>query len=70
MLLFSQQVLSDSLRPHGLELARLPCTSPPPSLYKFMFIESVMPSNHLISVALFSFCLQSFPASGSFLAAK
>ena len=36
------------------------------SLLKFMSIESVMPSNHLISVP-FSSCLQSFPASGSFL---
>ena len=39
------------------------------SLLTFMSIESVMPSNHLIilsSDALFSFCLQSFPASGSF----
>ena len=35
------------------------------SLPKFMSIASVMPSNHLITVALF-FCLQSFPASGSF----
>ena len=34
-----------------------------PSLLKLMFFESVMPSNHLI---LFSSCLQSFPASGSF----
>ena len=32
------------------------------SLLKLMYIESVMPSNHLI---LFSSCLQSFPASGS-----
>ena len=31
-----------------------------------MSIESVMPSNHLITVAPFSSCLQSFPASGSF----
>ena len=31
-----------------------------------MSIESVMSSNHLYSAALFSFCLQSFPASGSF----
>ena len=32
-----------------------------------MSIESMMPSNHLIlSVAPFSSCLQSFPASGSF----
>ena len=33
------------------------------SLLKLMSIELVMPSNHLI---LFSSCLQSFPASGSF----
>ena len=29
-------------------------------------IESMMPSNHLIFCPPFSFCLQSFPASGSF----
>ena len=37
------------------------------SLLKLMSIESVMPSNHLILVIPFSSCLQSFPASGSFL---
>jgi len=37
------------------------------SLLKLMFIESVMPSNIQSSVALFSSCPQSFPASGSFL---
>ena len=36
------------------------------SLLKLMSIESMMPSTHLISVIPFSFCLQSFPASGSF----
>ena len=36
------------------------------SLLKYMFIESVMLSNHLIPCSLFSFSLQSFPASGSF----
>ena len=36
------------------------------SLLKFMSIESVMLSNHLILCCPFSFCLQSFPASGSF----
>ena len=36
------------------------------SLLKFMPIESVMLSNHLILCHPFSFCLQSFPASGSF----
>ena len=37
------------------------------SLLKFMSIEPVMPSKNFISATLFSFCLQSFPASGSFL---
>ena len=36
------------------------------SLLKFMFIELVMYLTISSSVALFSFCLQSFPASGSF----
>ena len=36
------------------------------SLLKFKFIESAMPSSHLIHVVHFS-CLQSFPAPGSFL---
>ena len=37
------------------------------SLLKLMSIESMMTSNHLISVTLFSSCPQSFPAPGSFL---
>ena len=36
------------------------------SLPKLMSIELVMPSNHLILCHLFSFCLQSFPATESF----
>ena len=36
------------------------------SLLKFMSIESVMPSNHLILCHPISSCLQCFPASGSF----
>ena len=36
------------------------------SLLKFMSIESVMLSNHLILCCPFSFCLQSFPAPRSF----
>ena len=39
--------MSDSLPPHGLQHARLPCPSPR-SLLKLMSIKSVMPSNHLI----------------------
>ena len=38
----------------------------PQSLLKLMSIESMMPSNHLISVLSFSSCPDSFPASGSF----
>ena len=37
------------------------------SLLKLTSIESAMPSNHLILCCPFSSCLQSFPASGSFL---
>ena len=43
---FSCSVLSDSLRPHGLQQAKLPC--PSQSLLKFMSVEAVMPSNHLL----------------------
>ena len=45
---FSRSVVSNSLRPHGLQHARLPCSSPSRSLLKLMSIASVMPSNHLI----------------------
>ena len=46
---FSRSVVSDSLRPHGLQHARLPC----PSLslrvcLRSCPLNSVMPSNHLI----------------------
>ena len=41
--------VSNSLQPHGLQHARLPCPSPTPqSLLKLMPIELVMPSNHLV----------------------
>ena len=64
---FSRSVLSDSLRPHGLQHSRPPCPSPIPGVYsnscplsrwcRLTILSSVIP---------FSFCLQSFPASGSF----
>ena len=60
---FSCSVVSDSLCLHGLQHTRLPCPSPSHKMLKFMSIELVMPSNHLIP---FSSCPQSFPASGSF----
>ena len=40
--------MSDSLRPHALQHARLPCPSLSQSLLRFMSIESMMLSNHLI----------------------
>ena len=42
--------MSNSLWPHGLQHARLSCPSLSltQSLFKFMPLESVMPSNHLI----------------------
>ena len=64
---FSHSVVSDSLRPHGLQHARPPCPSPTPRAY-----SNSCPSNWwchpttLSSVIPFSSHLQSFPASGSF----
>ena len=70
---FSHSVMSDSLRPHGLQPASLSiyCQTSlsitnSQSLLKLMSIESVMPSNMPSSVVLFSYHLQSLPASGSF----
>ena len=63
---FSRSAVADSLQPHGLQHARLPCPSPTLSLLKLMSIESVMPSNHLILCRPLLPRLQTFPASGSF----
>ena len=48
LLLFSLSVVSDFLRPHGPQHARLPCPFPPPRICSLMSIESVMPSNRLV----------------------
>ena len=66
LLLFSHSVLSNSLWPHGLQHARLPCPSLSPracsnSCPLSRWCHPTISS----SVAPFS-CLQSFPASGSF----
>ena len=45
---FSRSVVSDCLRPHEWQHARLPCPSRTRGLPKAMPIESVMPSSHLI----------------------
>ena len=67
LLLFSCQVVSNSLWLHGLQLVRPPCPSP-----SVRVCPSSCPLNgwchptSLSSVAFFSSCSQSFPASGSF----
>ena len=65
---FSRSFVSDSATPWtAAHQASLSITNSQ-SLLRLMSIESVMPSNlcHPSSVTLFSSCLQSFPASGSF----
>ena len=63
----SHSVVSDFLRSHGLQHARLPCPSPTPRA-----CSKSCPSSQwchptiLSSVVPFSSCLQSFPASLSF----
>ena len=57
--------MSNSLRPHGLQHASLPCPSPPPRLCTNSLSWWCHPTISF-SVTLFSSCLQSFLASGSF----
>ena len=64
---FSRSVMSESLRPHGLQNARPPCPSPTPgacstSCSSSRWCHPIASS----SVVPFSSCLQSFLASGSF----
>ena len=67
LLLFSHSVVSDSLQPHGLHHARLPCPSLSPRVcsnscaLRWWYHPTI-----LSSVVPFSSCFQSFPAPGSF----
>ena len=64
---FSHSGVSDSLWPHGLQHARLPCPSPTPRAYSNSHPSSQWcHPNISSSVVPFSSCLQSCPASGSF----
>ena len=67
LLLVSRSVLSDSLRPYGLQQTRLPCPSPSPGVCpnSCPLIWRCHPPISS-SVASFSSCLQSFLAAGSF----
>ena len=65
---FSHSVMPDSLRPHGLQHTRFHCPSPTPracsnSCPLSQWCHPPISS----SIIPFSSCLQSFPASGSFL---
>ena len=63
---FGCSVMSDSLQPHGLQHARLPCPSLTPGVY-----SNSCPLNWWCHPTISSFvipfsCLRSFPVSGSF----
>ena len=64
---FSCSVVSDSLPPHGLQHARLPCPSPSPRVCPNSYPLSQWCHPTISSSFVpFSSCLRSFPASGSF----
>ena len=63
---FSCSVMSDSLRLHGPQLARLPCPSPTPRACSNPCPLSQRRHPTISSSVILSSCLQSFPASGSF----
>ena len=63
MFQFHCSVMSNSLQPHGLQHARLPCPSRTPRrLLKLMSIELVMPFNHLIFCHTLLFLPSIFPS--------
>ena len=65
---FSCSVMSDSLRPHGLQHARLPCPSPTTRVYSNScpLSQGCHPTISS-SIIPFSSHLQSFPPPGCFL---
>ena len=65
---FSRSVVSDSLQPHGLQHTRLSCPSPFPGVRSNSYPSNQWCHPTILSFVIpFSSCLQSFPASGSFL---
>ena len=64
---FSHSVVSNSLQPHGLQHARIPCPSPTPGACSNSCPSSCWCHPTIsYSIVPFSSCLQSFAASGSF----
>ena len=67
-LLFSRSVMSNSLWPHKLQHSVFPCPSlSPKGCSNSCQLSQCCYPTISSSVIPFSFCLQSFPASGSFL---
>ena len=66
MLLFNCSVVSDSLWPHGLQHARLPCLSLSPRVCSNLSIELMMPSDHLIFCRPLLLLPSIFPTIGVF----
>ena len=67
VLQFSRSVVSDSLRPRGLQHARPPCPSPTPEIHSHSYaLSQWCHPTILSSVVPFSSHLNSFPASGCF----
>ena len=66
---FSHSVVSDSLWPQGVQYTRLPCPSPTPRACSNSCPLSQWCHPTILSsvISFSSSCLQSFPASGSFL---
>ena len=65
---FSRSIVSDSLWPHGLQHPRPPCLSPTPGACSNSCPSSCWCHPTISSSVIpFSSCLQSVPASGSFL---
>ena len=62
---FSRSVMSDSLRPHGLQHSRPPCLSPTPGAYSNSCPLSWWCHPTISSCVVPFSHLQSFPASGS-----
>ena len=68
---FSRLVVTDCLQPHGLQHARLPCSSPTPrACSNSCPLSQWWHPNISASVIPLSSCLQSFPASGSLQMSK
>ena len=63
---FSRTVVSDSLRPHGLQHTRLPCPSPTPEAYSNSCPSRRWCHPTISSSAVSSSCPQSFQVQGSF----